>query len=74
MLFALTHRHIEVIAVEADVDKTQLARYVADGLSLKWQAVETLSGDDMADAVIFLLNPSVEERARFEGQNVVVIE
>ena len=74
LLFALTHRHIEVIAVEADADKTQLARYVADGLSLKWQAVETLSGDDMADAVIFLLNPSVEERARFEGLSVVVIE
>ena len=74
LLFALTHRHIEVIAVETDADKTQLARYVADGLSLKWQAVETLSGDDMADAVIFLLNPSVEERARFEGHNVVVIE
>ena len=74
LLFALTHRHIEVIAVEADADKTQLARYVADGLSLKWQAVETLSADDMADTVIFLLNPSVEERARFEGHNVVVIE
>ena len=74
LLFALTHRHIEVIAVEADADKTQLARYVADGLSLKWQAVETLSADDMADAVIFLLNPSVEERAKFEGRNVVVIE
>ena len=74
LLFALTHRHIEVIAVEADADKTQLARYVADGLSLKWQAVETLSVEDMADAVIFLLNPSVEERARFEGHNVVVIE
>ena len=74
LLFALTHRHIEVIAVEADADKTQLARYVADGLSLKWQAVETLSADDMADAVIFLLNPSAEERAKFEGHNVVVIE
>ena len=74
LLFALTHRHTEVIAVEADADKTQLARYVADGLSLKWQAVETLSADDMADAVIFLLNPSVEERAKFEGHNVVVIE
>ena len=74
LLFALTHCHIEVIAVEADADKTQLARYVADGLSLKWQAVETLSAEDMADAVIFLLNPSVEERARFEERNVVVIE
>ncbi len=74
LLFALTHRHIEVIAVEADADKTQLARYVADGLSLKWQAIETLSADDMANVVIFLLNPSAEERAKFEGHNVVVIE
>ena len=74
LLFALTHRHTEVIAVEADADKTQLARYVADGLSLKWQAVETLPNDSLMDTPIFLLYPSPEQRATFNGYKVTIVE
>lgn len=74
LLFALTHRHTEVIAIEADADKTQLARYVADGLSLKWQAVETLPNDSLMDTPIFLLHPSPEQRATFNGYKVTIVE